>query len=54
MTDNDMKMIIRMGESVYSKYTDNQIAEFKSFCDNHKIRFNNMAEYRSALSQYYL
>jgi hypothetical protein len=53
MTSNDYKQIIRMGESVYSKYTNNQILEFKVFCDNHGIKFNNMAEYRSALSQYY-
>lgn len=36
------------------KYTEKQITEFKSFCDNHGIKFNNIAEYRSALSQYYI
>ena len=36
------------------KYTEKQIIQFKSFCIKHDIRFNNMAEYRSALSQYYV
>jgi len=36
------------------KYTDKQITQFKMFCDKHDIRFNNIAEYRSALSQYYI
>jgi hypothetical protein len=36
------------------KYTDKQIAEFKSFCIKHDIRFNNIAEYRSAIAQYYI
>jgi hypothetical protein len=35
------------------KYTDKQIYAFKLFCLKHDIRFNNMAEYRSALSQYF-
>lgn len=36
------------------RYTDKQIYDFKLFCLKHDIRFNNMAEYRSALSQYYI
>jgi len=35
------------------KYTEKQIIQFKSFCIKHDIRFNNMTEYRSALSQYF-
>jgi hypothetical protein len=35
-------------------YTNKQITEFKSFCIRHDIRFNNITEYRSALSQYYI
>lgn len=36
-----------------SHYTTAQVYRFKLFCIRHDIRFNNMAEYRSALSQYY-
>jgi hypothetical protein len=35
-------------------YTTAQVYRFKLFCIKHDIRFNNMAEYRSALSQYYI
>lgn len=36
------------------KYSENQILEFRLFCLKHDITFNNMAEYNSALSQYYI
>ena len=36
------------------KYTEKQIIQFKSFCDKHNIKFNNIAEYRSAIAQYYI
>jgi hypothetical protein len=35
------------------KYTEKQIIQFKSFCIRHDISFNTIAEYHSALSQYY-
>lgn len=52
-TDKYRTEINRINADNKMKYTDNQIAEFKSFCIKHDIRFNNMTEYRSALSQYY-
>jgi|APGre2960657373_1045057.scaffolds.fasta_scaffold04191_3 hypothetical protein len=36
------------------KYTDKQIYDFRLFCLKHDICFNTIAEYRSALSQYYI
>lgn len=35
-------------------YTNKQINTFRLFCLKHDIRFNNITEYRSALSQYYI
>ena len=35
------------------KYTTKQINAFRLFCLKHDIKFNNMAEYNSAIAQYY-
>lgn len=52
MTKDELNYFV-LGDGLYTKYTDNQIVEFKSFCDKHGFRFNTISEYRSALSQYY-
>jgi|APGre2960657444_1045066.scaffolds.fasta_scaffold197629_2 hypothetical protein len=40
-------------DTLPSHYSTAQVYEFKLFCIRHDIRFNNMVEYSSALSQYY-
>jgi hypothetical protein len=37
-----------------TKHTPQQTAEFAEFCQRHALRFNNMAEYNSAIMQYFL
>ena len=36
------------------KYTEQQIKRFHRFCDRHGLKFNNMAEYRGALDQFFI
>ena len=36
-----------------TKYTQEQIQEFKEFCKRHDLQFGNLTEYHAALAQYF-
>jgi len=36
------------------QYTEQQLSRFDRFCDRHGLQFNNLAEYRGALDQFFL
>jgi hypothetical protein len=42
-----------IGAMMKYKYTVKQFAEFRKFCLRHNLKFATMAEYQSALAQYF-
>jgi len=53
MTKDELNNFV-LGDVLYAKYNEDQLIEFKTFCDKHDIKFNTISEYRAALSQYYI
>jgi hypothetical protein len=52
MTKDELNNFV-LGDVLYAKYNNDQVIEFKAFCDKHDIGFNTISEYRSAIAQYY-